>query len=191
MQGVSSLRYVGYVGYSYSMNPLASRRIGAYLLDATSYLGIAAATIPFGLLAVRTELGKSQGFVLTASAVPVAIALGYATHAEARGGTWGKRRFNLRVNRVGGGPVSKGSALVRNLVKFAIPWQLGHTVAISAAFGRFHRPDPTLFGITIVTYAVIGAGIWGILRSSGVTLHDMIASTRVVDATTKTRSPTD
>lgn len=171
------------MGYSHSMHPLAFRRLGAYLLDVASYFGIAAATIPLGLLAVRTGLGKSQAFVLTASAVPVAIALGYATHAEAQGGTWGKRVFKLKVNRLGGGSVSKKRALIRNVVKIAIPWQLGHTVAISAAFGGFEQSNRTLVGITTVTCAMIGAGIWGILRSSGATLHDMAAGTQVVATT--------
>lgn len=35
------------------MTPLARRRAAAYLIDAAAYLGVTAATIPAGLLAIK------------------------------------------------------------------------------------------------------------------------------------------
>lgn len=51
------------------MNPLARRRVAAHALDCVSYLGIAAATVPAGLIATRAGLGKSRRFVVWASAI--------------------------------------------------------------------------------------------------------------------------
>lgn len=164
------------------MNPLARRRVAAYALDCLGYLGIAVATIPAGVLAARAGIGQSRELVLAASAVPVAIATAFATVGEARGHTWGKRRLGLEVERSGGGKLLFGRSLARNLVKVAIPWHLGHTVAIGAAYGGFDRPEPSLVAISGITYAVIGVGIWGVVRKSGLTVHDVVAGSRVVEA---------
>lgn len=166
------------------MNPLALRRITAYALDAAGYAGIAAATIPVGLFAARAGLGESRLFVLSASVVPVAAATAVATYAEARGGTWGKRMCGLTVERSSGGPITISDALGRNLVKIAIPWQLGHVVAVGGAFGGFDRPEPSLIAAAVLTYGVVGVGIWGVLRSSGITFHDTVGHSRVVEAGT-------
>lgn len=162
------------------MHPLARRRLLAYALDMTGYLGIAAATVPLGLLAAGAGLAESGVFVVAASAVPVLIATGVAAHAESRGGTWGKRRLGLRVERADGRPLLLGRAVSRNVLKIAVPWQLGHVVAIGAALGGFDRPDPALVSASLATYAVIGVGVWGVLRRSGVTVHDLAARSRVV-----------
>ncbi len=162
------------------MNPLARRRLLAYALDMTGYFGIAAATVPLGLLAARAGLGQSAGFVMAASAVPVVIATAVAALAESRDGTWGKRRLGLGVERVGGRSLPLGGAVTRNILKIAIPWQLGHVVAIGAALGGFDRPDPGLLAASGLTYVVIGLGLWGVLRRSGVTVHDLAARSRVL-----------
>lgn len=161
------------------MNPLARRRVAAHALDCVSYLGIAAATAPAGSIATRAGLGKSRSFVVWASAVPVVIATAVATVAETRGATWGKRRLHLKVERTGGGQLPILSALARNVMKIAIPWQLGHVVAIGAIHGGFKRPEPGLVAAAVATYGLVGMGLWGVLRSSGVTVHDMIAGSRV------------
>ncbi|MFD1717905.1 RDD family protein [Georgenia deserti] len=161
------------------MNPLARRRIVAYALDATGYVGIAAAMIPLGLLARRAGWGDSQAFVISASAVPVLLATAIATRAEIRGGTWGKRRQALRVAAPDGAALSLGPALARNVLKIAIPWHLGHLVAIEGAFGGFDEPRPTLVVTTVATYLIIGVGLWGVLRRSGVTAYDAVAGSRV------------
>lgn len=162
------------------MNPLARRRVAAHALDCVSYLGIAAATVPAGLIATRAGLGKSRRFVVWASAIPVALATTVATAAEARGATWGKHRLGLTVERTEGGLLPILSALARNVVKIAIPWQLGHVIAIGASHGGFKRPEPGLVAASIATYGLVGVGLWGVLRDSGVTVHDMIAGSRVL-----------
>lgn len=72
------------------MNPLAGRRGKAYGLDMLGYLGVAAATVPMGLVAARVGIGESPVYVVSASAVPVLIAVGIAARAEShRCATWG------------------------------------------------------------------------------------------------------
>lgn len=164
------------------MNPLARRRLAAYAVDCARYLGVAATTVPAGLIAARAGLGGSRRFVLLASVVPVAVSTTIAALAEVRGATYGKRKFGLALERSGGGALSMRSALARNVVKIAIPWHFGHVVAIGAMFGGFERPERSLIAASVVTYGMIGEGIWGILHKSGITVHDMIAGSRVVEA---------
>ena len=90
------------------VSPLAGRRLAAYALDVTGYVGIAAATVPVGALATRTHWGRSPAFAVSASALPVLIA------------------------------------------------------------------------ISALTYGAIGIGVWGLLRRSGITMHDKVVSSRVV-----------
>lgn len=118
---------------------LAGRRGQAYAFDSLTYLGIVAATVPFGLLARRAGWGEQRTFVLTASAIPPMLATALAAHQESSpvAATRGKRRYGLNVKTLEGHSLTFAQALLRNAVKIAIPWQLGHTVAVGAAFGGF------------------------------------------------------
>lgn len=170
------------------MNPLAKRRIGAYVLDMAGYLGVAALTVPLGMLAAQAGLGESPAFVVTASAVHVVIATAIAAHFEAKDATWGKRRCGLKVVSGSGGRLPFISALGRNLLKIGLPWQVGHVVAIGAAFGGFESLDPALMTASAACYALIGLGIWGVLRRSGVTFYDAATGSRVIPAGTVSAS---
>lgn len=165
------------------MNRLAGRRIRAYALDALGYLGVAAATVPLGVLAARLGIGESQFYLIGASALPVVIATGIAARAESRNGaTWGKRRLGLQVSTVQGDPLRLSSAICRNVLKIGVPWQLGHVVTISGIFGGFERVDPLLIAALLLVYSVIGIGIWGVLRRSGVTFYDQAVASRVAES---------
>lgn len=98
-------------------HPLAVRRARAYALDAVGYLGVAAATVPLGML-VRTVGGEpSRAVVLALSAIPPLVATAWAARAESstRGATWGKRRLGLRVVAdEDSARLPFGRALVRN-----------------------------------------------------------------------------
>ena len=48
-------------------------------------------------------------------------------------------------------------ALLRNVAKIAIPWQLGHFVAISAALGYLEDGDRLTVGATALIYPMLGA----------------------------------
>lgn len=166
------------------MNPLAGRRIKAYGLDMLGYLGVAAATVPMGLVAARVGIGESPVYVVSASAVPVLIAVGIAARAEShRCATWGKRRFGLQVTTVQAEHLNLPSAIGRNLLKIGVPWQLGHVVTISGIYGGFERSQPPLIAALLLVYALIGLGLWGVLRRRGVTFYDQAAASRVTEST--------
>lgn len=130
------------------MNPLAGRRGKAYGLDMLGYLGVAAATVPMGPVAARVGIGESPVYVVSASAVPVLIAVGIAARAEShRCATWGM------------------------------------VVTISGIYGGFERSQPPLIAALLLVYALIGLGLWGVLRRRGVTFYDQAAASRVTEST--------
>lgn len=162
------------------MNTMARSRITAYALDAAGYAAVAVCTVPLGLAARQMGWGKSRSSLLWLSTTPVAIAVALATVAESQGATWGKQVFGLRVERVDGGQLSVGQALLRNVVKVAIPWQLGHVTAVSGAYGGFERPDPRVVAAAVATYSMVTAGLVGVLSNSGVTFYDLLSRSHVV-----------
>jgi uncharacterized RDD family membrane protein YckC len=167
--------------YPDQMHPLLAARTKAYLRDAVTYLGVAAATVPVGLVLRHEGIGQHPGFLLAVSAVPPLVASVIAARQEsgAHRATWGKRRQGLVVTTSSGERVPFGRALVRNLVKIGIPWQLGHTVAIGAAYGGFERGDPLTLAATAVTYPLVAVMIVAVARGTGRGLHDRVAGTAV------------
>lgn len=163
-------------------HPLAVRRARAYALDAVGYLGVAAATVPLGML-VRTVGGEpSRAVVLALSAIPPLVATVWAARAESstRGATWGKRRLGLRVVAdEDSARLPFGQALVRNAAKIGVPWQLGHTVAVGAAFGGFDEADPLTIAATAVTYPLLAVMIGTVTLGSGRGIHDRLAQAHV------------
>lgn len=172
--------------------PLVARRTRAYLRDCLGYLALAAALLPIGIpLALHIESPSTARLVgLSTSAIPPVLAALWAARAEStvQGRTWGKRREGLRVVRHQGAVahdagerVPFARALVRNAVKIAIPWQLGHVVAVGAAYGDFDTGAPGTIVAAALLYplviVLIGSGVLG----SGRGLHDRIAGTQVVD----------
>jgi uncharacterized RDD family membrane protein YckC len=165
------------------MHPLARRRCLAHLTDCVGYLGIAAATIPVGMVvATRTELGSRPLYGHLISVVPPLLATVVAARAESgpRRATRGKRRQGLEVIGTGGEAPTPREALVRNAAKILLPWQLGHTTAISAAWGGFEKGDPLAYGSSAAVYLLIGVYAWTGLRGSGRGPHDRLAGTHVV-----------
>ena len=160
-----------------ALHPLALTRGKAYLRDCVGYLGIAAATVPLGLLAQQLDFSKERWFMLVASALPPTLATLLAARREASlsGATPGKRRYGLQVHNESGQPPSFGQALLRNVIKIAIPWQLGHTVAIGAAFGGFDDQDPVTIVATVTTYPLLVLLIGSIAFGEGRAFHDRIA----------------
>lgn len=172
------------------MNPLAARRARAYALDCAGYLGVAAATVPLGLVVRRLAHGNpSRTLVLGLSALPPVIATVWAALAESgpQGATIGKRRAGLVVvpaTSDGREPITMRQAMVRSVVKILVPWQLGHMVAIGAATGGFDDNDALTIGATIVTYPLLGLFAWMVLHGDGRGPHDRVAGTRVVSVPT-------
>ncbi len=163
------------------MHPLAGARARAYLVDCATSLGVAAAMVPFGAAAHRAGWGAHRSFVLGVSAVPPLLATVLAARQEAgpRAGTPGKRREGLVVTTGSGAPVPLARALVREAVKIGVPWQLGHVVAVGAAYGGFARRDPLTLVATALTYPLLAVMAAAAALGSGRALHDRVAGTVV------------
>ncbi|SDE01765.1 RDD family protein [Auraticoccus monumenti] len=166
------------------MHPLAGRRGRAYALDCLCYLGIAGAMVPVGLAVRHLPALQDPWAVVAVSALPpvVATVLAAWTESGPRGATPGKRRVGLTVRGREGDRPRFGRTLARNAVKIALPWQLGHVVAVLAADGGFERRDPALLTATALTYPVVGLLVGGVLLGSGRPLHDRLAGTTVTTA---------
>lgn len=170
------------------MNPLAGVRARAYLVDGVLYLGVAALEVPLGLAAIRFGWSGNHAFVYAASTVAPVVAAVLAARAESgpHRATVGKRREHLKVVPASTSPgdrdarISFSRALVRNVIKITVPWQLGHTVALGASWGGFEERDPLTLASTILVYPLLGAMVWLVLRADGRALHDRAAGTRVV-----------
>src|SRR5690625_1501182 len=131
---------------------LATRRSLAYVCDCLGSLGIATATAPLDLLARRSGRRANNALALAARTGPRVAAMLVAARQESgrTGATLGKQHQRLQVTSREGHRLSYGRALLRNAIKIAIPWQLGHTVAVGTAFGGFDEKDPLTLGATLV-----------------------------------------
>lgn len=165
-----------------ALHPLVFSRGKAYLRDCVGYLGIAVATVPLGLLARQTGWSDHRGFVLAASAIPPTIATLLAARRESSssGATSGKRRYGLQVQGQHGEALSFGRALLRNGLKIALPWQLGHTVAVGAAFGGFDDNDPLTIAAAVATCPLLAIMVGSVALGEGRALHDRITGSKVV-----------
>lgn len=164
------------------MHPLAGRRGKAYLLDCARIVGVGVALIPLGVIAHRRGLiGPYPVRSHLVSAVLPLIATVWAAREESgpAHATRGKRGQQLTVTTEDGTPMSFRAALLRNTVKIAIPWQLGHTVAIGAAYGGFERKDPITLGAAVVTYPLVGVLIGSVVRGRGRAIHDRVGGSVV------------
>lgn len=188
------------------MDPLAWPRTKAYLLDWLYYLGIAALLVPFGLVALRLGWGANRAYDVLMSLIPPVCAALLAARWESQPipATPGKKWQGLAVTRRepgssrprGGGVVDPGGAeeqrdlspvtfrraLARNLVKIALPWQLGHLQGLAAAWGAFANPGPATVVLSAVTWPVLVLVVVLVWRPSGLGLHDRVAGTRVLPA---------
>ena len=161
------------------MHPLALPRLRAYLRDCTGYLGLAAATVPLGLVVQHLGWGRSRRLVVALTAVPPAVATLVAALREADGGTPGHRGQRLVVLDRRGEPPGLGRALLRNTAKIGLPWQLGHLVALGSAFGGFQQRDPGTLVPAVLVYPWFVVVAATVATGSGRSLHDRIAGTHV------------
>jgi uncharacterized RDD family membrane protein YckC len=161
-------------------------RLAAVAVDGATYLIIPALLIPLGLLLIR------RGVMLSALAVNgigftfvIAPATAWAAWWEARprGATAGKRLLQLRViDRRTRGQPSGRQALVRNLVKITLPWELGHTVALGYANLEGGHVPVWLGVLTVITYGWVLGNLVLLLIRSGKPVHDRLARTVVTRA---------
>ncbi len=121
-------------------------------------------------------VGNFVGFVTLIA--PVTLALAWC-ESSAREATPGKRVRRLTVLSTGkGGRVRFPRALLRNALKVALPWELGHTVAFTLAAGSGVVPV-WLIPIAALTYALPIVYIVTLFVGDGRTLYDRLAGTVV------------
>ena len=118
--------------------------------------------------------------------VPITItASGF--EGSTRHATPGKRLLRLRVERWSGGGAGFVRSLLRNGVKYAIPWELGHT-AVFALYGSTAEPSPSTVVVLVLAYGIPLLSLL-LLLVNGASLHDRIAGTRVVTEEPDDESP--
>ncbi len=161
------------------------KRLAAAAVDGATYLIIPALLVPLGVfLVVRGISPPAEAVYLFSLAVVVLPATLWTARCEAEtGATPGKRLLRLHViDLATSRRPSRARALVRALVKIAVPWGLGHTVALGfAAFPPGGLPG-WLLVVTILTYAwVIAALVLLFIRPRRL-VHDRVVGTLVIGA---------
>jgi uncharacterized RDD family membrane protein YckC len=168
-------------------------RIAATLIDVACmlpWIGVVAAAgavlLSSGITrSVDAVAGNVIAFVVVIVPITVAAA---GFDGAARHATPGKRLLRLRVtsgngSSSGSGPGSGPAffrALGRNAIKFALPWELGHT----AVFALVGSSAATPLWVTIVLVAAYAIPIVSLvlLLVTGRPLHDRLTGTSVVVA---------
>jgi uncharacterized RDD family membrane protein YckC len=121
--------------------------------------------------------GNVVGFVTVI--VPITIAAA-GFDESARHATPGKRLLRLRVVSASGGP-GFSRALVRNVAKYALPWEFAHT-AVFALVGSTTAPPLWVSVLLVGAYSIPIVSLV-FLIASGRPLHDRIARTWVANVT--------
>ena len=156
-------------------------RLAAIMIDGATYLIIPALLLPVGLLLIRRGVMLSSLAVnALAFALVIVPATAWAAWREARprGATVGKRLLRLQVidRRTPAGSSGR-QALVRNLIKIALPWELGHTVALGYANLEGGPVPIWLWVLTAITYSWVIANLTLLFLRSGRPVHDRLAGT--------------
>jgi uncharacterized RDD family membrane protein YckC len=145
------------------VNRQPAERLGAWLIDLLCIAGwvavlavVGAALYLTGVLhTLSADAGNAASFVVLI--VPVTVALA-RFEAGSREATVGKRARRLRVVDAGTqSRVSFARALLRNTVKVAVPWELGHTVAYGLIGTTAGVPVPGWLIVTTVAAYVLPA----------------------------------
>ncbi|MEU9831990.1 RDD family protein [Streptosporangium sp. NPDC048047] len=165
----------------------AGRRIVAWLIDWLCVLVLPLLLVPVGVAAGGMGLRlPAWGWNVVSFLILIVPVTVWAARRESGPlqATPGKRRMGLAVaDARSGRPVGFGPALLRNILKIAVPWELGHTVAfafVSQAGGEV--PGPVV-ALTVVTYAVMFCWLGSLFLPSARTPYDLAGGTRVVRRT--------
>ena len=167
-----------------AVHKLAWRRLAAWAVDWLIISAYAVSLVPLGLLLVdRAVRLPSLGWNAAAFVVLIVPATVWlaAWESSRSAATPGKRLLGLRVRVAREGDVGRRRAAVRNALKVALPWELGHTAAFLLA-------DPEASGVTVligmasaVLACALAAGyVVSLFIGTGRTPYDRAAATRVV-----------
>lgn len=163
---------------------LAWRRTAAWAVDWLIISVYAAALVPVGLLLVdRSVRLPSLGWNAVSFVVLIVPATVWLAAWEGgrSAATPGKHLLGLRVRVAREGDVGWRRAAVRNALKVALPWELGHTAAFLLA-------DPKASGATVlvgmasaVIACALAAGyVASLFIGTGRTPYDYAAASYVV-----------
>ncbi len=158
-------------------------RIVATLFDALTFLLAPALLLPLGMLLVHRGVRLTQpelnvvGFLFVV--LPATLWAAWC-EAGSRQATPGKRLLGLvAVTAMSSARISRGRSLLRNIIKIALPWQLGHTAVIGLAASDETVPAPWVLIVTLLAYGLPLLSLTLVLVRPHRALHDRIAGTRV------------
>jgi uncharacterized RDD family membrane protein YckC len=166
-----------------SVASTAWRRIGAWCIDWLIICVYAAALFPLGLLLVASSIQlplagwNALSFVLLV--VPTTAWMA-AWETGSRAASPGKRLLRLRVAADSLPTLGRRRALVRNGLKIALPWELGHTAAFNLA-GPQATHTAQLIGMASGVAACVVAFVYvgSLFIGSGRSPYDRASGTRV------------
>ena len=167
------------------MNPDAWRRIAAWLVDWLCFLVwlalVAAVGIPLYLSGATGQWTAVTTNVVSAlvTAVPLTVFLA-VLESGARQATVGKRVLGLKVVGTGGERLSFATALLRNALKVAVPWTIGHAAAIALVSSP--EVGPGLAVLTAAAYVLPIVYVITLFTGAGRTPYDRAGRARVVRA---------
>jgi uncharacterized RDD family membrane protein YckC len=154
------------------------RRIAAWAVDCLAIAAWVGVTLLVGVPLYLAGLLRPSGFVLLnvvgalVVVIPVVLALAVLEHRL--GATIGKRVLKLTVRREGRRP-SFGRALVRNLLKVALPWLIGH----AAVFAVSTDPTPLTSAALALAYVLPLVYVVSLVVGRGRTPYDAVVGTVV------------
>ncbi|MGN6326696.1 RDD family protein [Pseudolysinimonas sp.] len=155
------------------------RRIGAWAVDCGVILGWVAVTaavgIPLYLSGAIRGVGPLALNVVGALVVVVPVVVGLAMLEHLRGATAGKALLGLVVRHEGRRP-TLSRALLRNAIKVAAPWLVGHAAVIAV----ITDPTPFASGLLVAAYVLPVVYVVSLFVRRGRTAYDAAAGTRVV-----------
>jgi len=162
-------------------------RVGAWLIDLlcisgwVAMLAVVGAALYFAKVvpALGVWAGNAVSFLVLVMPVTVALARFESGSREA---TIGKHARGLRVVDVDGrSQVSFGRALLRNAVKVAVPWGLGHVVVYGLAGSASSGSVPVwLVVATAAAYVLPAVYVVTLFLGNGRTPYDRLSRTIVV-----------
>lgn len=170
-------------------------RFRASLVDLALILGwvalVAAVGVPLYLTGLTGALRPLQLNLVGAALVvlPVVAAL-TATEGGRYEASPGKQWCGLRVRRADGGRLGYGRSLLRNAIKVALPWLVGHAAAVALATST----DPVgtdVWILTAVAYLIPLGYLVAALLGHGRAPYDVVAGSQVVRASVGRRVAQD
>lgn len=188
--------------YGRGMDRLPWRRLAAWLMDwicVLAWCGIVAAVgIPLYLAGVTRTIDDVTLNVVAAITVVVPATVGLAVLEASRlHGTLGKRLLGIRViGRPAVGPgagddragsaiagAALGASVLRNALKIAVPWTIGHSAVIAILGTSADGPPPAwVWLLTAAAYALPIVYVASLFVRRGRTPYDVASRTAVVRA---------